>query len=569
MRCVDSRRLTGPNLLADRPLAIIDIELEGADPTRVETRWHEVVARLCAALGWPPPDTYRYGYPHDVPTAISLAFGAPVDQLYAATEINDWAWFALTDTLVPDCEHGPESEAEALTRIAAAAAAERNPALRSLMDAASARACTLLWDDDEVSLGMGAHAGVWPARDLPVPDQLDWDGYRDLPLGLVTGTNGKSTTARYAAAIMTAAGRCVGLSSTDWIRAGDELLDRGDYSGPGGARSVLRHPRVDVAVLETARGGIKRRGLAVERADVALICNIAEDHLGDFGVPDVDALLELKWVVSRAVRADGVLILNADDPLLVRRAEGYPGRIAWFGTAVDSEPLASARAQGLAATLEGSELWLHERGTTRPLLPAAEVAMSLEGRARHNLYNALAAALFAHALGADTEAIGSGLRSADDADNPGRMGCFRIDGATVLLDFAHNPHGLQALFDTARALPARRRLLLIGQAGDRRDQDIRALAVEAWGLGLDRVIIKEMGGYARGRPHGEVAGILRQAFLDLGAEPDMLAYRELETDAVSDAVRWAQPGDLVVLLVHEQIEAVVAQLRAAADVGCG
>ena len=320
---VDSRRLTGPNPLTDGPAATIDVRLAGADPDAFVAGWREAVLQLTAALGWPDPSFHR----QDLPDAVCLALtGIPEDQLYAATEVNDWAWSQITGEPAPESEHGLETLAQACARITTAAAEERNDPQRALMAAAAARGVTLLWDDDEVSLGLGASAQVWPARELPEPDELDWTRYADLPIGMITGTNGKSTTARYAAAIMAAAGRTVGLSSTDWIRAGGEILDRGDYSGPGGARAVLRHPSVDAVILETARGGLRRRGLGIDRADAAVITNVAEDHLGDFGIPDVPALLEIKWSLSKAVRDDGTLLLNADDPLLVRRAQGVRGR---------------------------------------------------------------------------------------------------------------------------------------------------------------------------------------------------------------------------------------------------
>lgn len=557
MELIDSRRLTGPNPLTDGPAATIDVLLAGADPDAFEVDWRTAVFRLTDALGWPRPATHRY----DLPDALSLALtGIPEDQLYAATEINDWAWSQLSGQPAPESEHGLETFDEALARIRVAADEERNDGQQALIAAAAEHGVTLLWDDDEVSLGLGASAQVWPARELPDPDALDWSRYADLPIGMITGTNGKSTTARYAAAIMAAAGRTVGLSSTDWIRAGEEILDRGDYSGPGGARAVLRHASVDAVILETARGGLRRRGLGIARADAAVITNVAEDHLGDFGVPDVPALLEIKWAVSKAVRSDGVLILNADDPLLVERSREHPGRLAWFSL----EPARVADA-ALAATVEDGELLLREGDDRCPLLPAADVAMTVGGRARHNLANALAAALLCQQLGCDADAIAMGLRAARDDDNPGRLTQLEVGGATVLCDFAHNPHGLEALFQVAREVPARRRLLLIGQAGDRRDEDIRALADEAWELGLDRVIIKEMAVYRRGREPGEVPAILRQAFLAAGADEAVLSYCETELEAAAEAVAWLQDGDLAVLLVHEDIEAVVSYLRERAD----
>jgi UDP-N-acetylmuramyl tripeptide synthase len=168
-----------------------------------------------------------------------------------------------------------------------------------------------LWDDDFVSIGLGKGSETWKVREIP--DAPEWDRYHDVPVGVVTGTNGKTTTVRFATHILRGTNRSVGLSSTDWISVNDRVIDRGDWSGPGGARNVLRERDVDVAILETARGGLLRRGMGVARADAALITNISEDHLGDFGSRNLDELLAIKWVVSRVVRSQGHLILNAED----------------------------------------------------------------------------------------------------------------------------------------------------------------------------------------------------------------------------------------------------------------
>ncbi len=196
----------------------------------------------------------------------------------------------------------------------ASAEEEANLDLMALIADAKQHGKTLLWDDDEVSIGLGSGSETWAVRETP--DDLDWDKFHDVPIGLVTGTNGKTTSVRLATHIARAAGKNVGLSSTDWIAVNDRVIDRGDWSGPGGARAVLREQDVDIAILESARGGLLRRGLGVDRADAALITNIAEDHLGDFGSQNLAELLDIKWIVSRAVRKSGPLILNADDALL-------------------------------------------------------------------------------------------------------------------------------------------------------------------------------------------------------------------------------------------------------------
>lgn len=555
---VDSRRLTGANLLSDGPGAIMDLSFrDDEDPEAFVAAWRRQLTEMLDHLGW-----------HDAalharqvgPGQWSLAFDAPIDALYAATEINEWAFSAV------DSGQTLAASEDQVRHLNELIEEERNPALIALSEEAARRGVTLLWDDEFVSLGMGASCEIHPATELPAPDEVDWGRYRDLPSALVTGTNGKTTVARYLASILQAAGKVAGLSSTDWIRIGDELVEEGDYSGPGGARTVLRHPRTEAAVLETARGGLQRRGLGVARADTAVITNIAADHLGDFGVPDVHALLDIKWVVTRAMDAESLLVLNADDPLLVARAQRPPCPLAWFSLNPDDGTVhAHTERHGLAARLHDDQLELFRDGAWRRLMAAREVALTMEGLARHNLANALAAALAACGMGIGPGGIARGLASTAVEDNPGRCSMFRLRGAKVLVDFAHNPHGLEALFELARTLPARRRLLMIGQAGDRRDADIRALAEEAWALGLDHVVVKEMGKYRRGRAPREVPGILTDAFREAGAEDAQVTYRETEPEGLEFALEWLEPGDLAILLVHEEIEAVIGRLREVAD----
>ena len=186
--------------------------------------------------------------------------------------------------------------------------------------------------------------------------------------------------------------------------------------------------------------------------------------------------------------------------------------------------------------------------------------MTLGGAATHNVSNALGAAGLAAALGIPLDAIERGLRKARREDHPGRLNLFEFDGVKAIVDFAHNPHGVQALFDMGRNIDAKRRLLLIGQAGDRSDQAISELADAAWALEPDRIIIKEMGRYARGRDKGEVAGLLRHRFLELGARAEILGYQEQELEAVREAVEWSQNGDVLMLLIHEDVEAVTEYL---------
>jgi len=354
----------------------------------------------------------------------------------------------------------------------------------------------------------------------------------------------------------------VGTCSTDWIAVDDAIIDRGDYSGPGGARAVLRDPRVEVAILETARGGLLRRGVALERADAILITNIAEDHLGEFALPDLRALADLKWVVTKVSAATGCLVLNADDPLLIERARASAARITWFSANADNGILQEhVAAGGDAFTVIGGEMVHCSGGRRQSLIPVAEIPMTIGGAAPHNVINALGAAGLAAALGMPLDAIATGLRNSRREDHPGRLNVFEFDGVKAIVDFAHNPHGMRALFALGNNLDAKRRLVLIGQAGDRSDQAIGELADAAWALRPDRIIIKEMGRYARGRAKGEVPGLLRNRFLQLGAAADILGYQEQEMAGVREAVAWSRSGDVLMLLIHEDVEGVTEYLR--------
>ncbi len=331
MKFLDARRLTGPSLMFDGPGTILDVGCTPEEARALLPVWSNNVARMLEALDWPAARLAS----REMTGGVSLAFSAPIDALYAASEINEWAWAASAFELGV-CEEEPDFD-ETLETIRTSAAEEANIELMWLIDEATERGKTLLWDDDFVSVGLGRGSDTWPVREIP--DAFDWDRFHDVPIGVVTGTNGKTTTVRLAMHILRAAGRNVGLSSTDWIAVNETVLDRGDWSGPGGARTVLREKDVDVAILETARGGLLRRGLGVERADAALITNISEDHLGDFGSQDLDELLAIKWIVSRAVESEGRLILNADDALLRARASDYPGELIWFSLDAGNEAI--------------------------------------------------------------------------------------------------------------------------------------------------------------------------------------------------------------------------------------
>jgi UDP-N-acetylmuramyl tripeptide synthase len=559
MEFLDARRLTGPSLIFDGPACILDVACSPEDADRLVPVWADQVARMLEALDWPSAEFASV----KLQGGVSMAFSAPIDQLYAGSEINEWAWAASAFELGVASEE-PDFEA-ALAALRQSAEEETNVELMWLIDEAAAQGKSLLWDDDFVSLGLGRSSETWAVREIP--DAPDWERYNDVPVGVVTGTNGKTTTVRFATHILRQSDKNVGLSSTDWIAVNDRVIDRGDWSGPGGARNVLREQDVDVAILETARGGLLRRGMGVERADAALITNISEDHLGDFGSQNLDELLAIKWIVSRVVREEGRLILNADDQRLVDKANGYRGELVWFSLDPNNEVVRrQVEAGGLAFLLDGNELRKFEDGASELICRSTDIPIALGGAARHNIANALSAAALTWCLGASLEDIASGLTTMQQDENPGRCNIYDLDDVKILVDFAHNPAAMSALFDMARAIPAKRRVLCFGQAGDRTDSLIRELARDAWAIGLDRVEVSELADYHRGREHGDVFGIIRGELLEQGADESQIVHNEKELESLQDAIDWAQPGDLVIMLalggaapVHERLKELGAR----------
>ncbi len=290
--------------------------------------------------------------------------------------------------------------------------------------------------------------------------------------------------------------------------------------------------------------------------------NVAADHLGEFGILDLQALTEAKLLIARAVRPGGRLVLNADDPELVAAAGELNLPVTWFSLDAANPML---RTGGDACFLEEGALVLVRGGERQIVIRVAEIPITLGGAARHNVANALGAVGLAAAAGFPVAAIAEGLRRL--TNNLGRAVSMELGGVNVLLDYAHNPHGMAAIVEVARQLQGRRRLLVLGQAGDRDEQAIRELAQAAWPLRPDRIVVKELPEMLRGRNPGEVPAMLRVELLRLGAAPESITIASTELEGIREALTWAQPGDLLVLLAHTQRTEVLALLDRLRETG--
>lgn len=372
-----------------------------------------------------------------------------------------------------------------------------------------------------------------------------------IPVVAVTGTNGKTTTSRMIAHIGRSAGLHVGWSSTDGIYVDGELVEAGDYSGPSGAGRVLAQPGLQLAVTETARGGILRRGIGVAYNDVSVVTNISADHLGLGGIETVDQLAEVKAVVTRITKPRGWCVINGDDPRTFQMRLDSPGRAWVFSRDPDSPSIRAVLSEGgRASTVMDGWLTVLDKGADPlPLVKVTDVPMTLAGLSHYNVENVLAAASAALGLGLPQQAVVDGLTSFAPGPelNPGRMNVYSLRDFTVVIDLAHNEAGLQALLEIMAGIrPSGGRLLLaLGSPGDRADDMVEAMgAIGA--RGADRVVIGHKDKYLRGRDPAEVEAVFRAGTASVGVE-DVPAF-PTELDAVAALVSEAQRDDVVAVM---------------------
>ncbi len=403
----------------------------------------------------------------------------------------------------------------------------------------------------------------------PVIDMLFPPGTPSrIPIVAVTGTNGKTTTARMISHILKGMGRKVGMTSTDGILIDGRPIRRGDMSGPKSASMVLQNPLVDTAVFEVARGGILREGLGYQRNDVAVVLNVASDHLGLGGITSLRQLAGVKQVIVEAVPRSGTAVLNADDPLVTKMAAACSGSVIYFSMNDDNETLRRQASRGRrAVTIEsgrnGDLIVLRQGRKSLPLVWTHLIPATFEGRAKMNVANALAATAAAWAAGAHLHDIRQGLRTFATSyfQAPGRLNLFDLNGYRVLVDYAHNPHAMTALgafVDAMAAAPTNgrhplvtgRRIGVIATAGDRRDRDIRELGRVAASY-FDRIVIREDQN-PRGRERGATAALIQEgveAAMADGARCQKIEVVLDELDATKRALDQGRKGDLVVLCV--------------------
>ncbi len=556
---VGSRRLTGANLYCHRPGAVLEIALR-PEISGLPDRWLVLMREVLPRIGWEHETlTVRY---NSARTFVGLFLSAPLDGLLAATEVNEQVWIAA-EALAD----GRSTDLEDLTaRLRVFQQHDRRPALMALVQAARTNGLSVTSDDEALSIGTGSGSCTWSLAALPDVERVPWTSLHDIPVALVTGSNGKTTTTRLLAAMLQSSGRTTGWSCTDGLWVNGECIAHGDYAGPAGARTILHDRRVNASVLETARGGILRRGLAADRADVAVVTNISGDHLGEYGVDDLEDLGAAKLVVARAVPSTGHVILNADDAVLRRLAAQVEAPVLWFSVDLDR-----SNARTLLSSSQDI-VWLEDehvigrfKGDRYDFGQLAHMPLTLGGQLRYNAANVLAATGAALSLGIDVTSVRDVLATfgALPSHNPGRLVRLSLNDARVVVDFVHNADGWRAMREGFAGVNGRR-LVVLGQAGDRGNDALHELAVAVAAFGPDIVVLKEMPKYLRGRVLGEITDILTTELTALGFDGQRIIRAPDELAAVRQVAALALPDDLIVIGAHEDVDAVIRTLR---DVG--
>jgi cyanophycin synthetase len=377
-----------------------------------------------------------------------------------------------------------------------------------------------------------------------------------IPVIAVTGTNGKTTTVRLCAHLLRSHGLRVGMTNTDGVYVNGMQLDTGDCSGPRSARSVLMHPDVDAAVLETARGGMLREGLAFDRCHVAVVTNIgAGDHLGLNYISTVEDLAVLKRVIVQNVAPNGMAVLNAADPMVVAMAPNCPGQVTFFAIDPHNPTLATHRAQGKRVLYVEDGHIVAKEGPQQVRISLAEVPLTQNGAIGFQVENTMASIGAAWALNLSWANICQGLSNfvSDTQGVPGRFNMFNYKGATIIADYGHNPDAIKALVQAVSNLPAKARSVVISGAGDRRDEDIRE-QTRLIGSAFERVVLFE-DACQRGRADGEVLALLREGLKGASRTTDISEIHG-EFIAIDHALAQLEAGDLCLILIDQVQEAL-------------
>ncbi len=493
---------------------------------------------------------------------FKYAISAPADLLFCAIYVLRQTW----ESVYNEYKTGkPNPIKDILDYIEPEIKSELNLKYRVICDEARRRSLNVFSEKYDICIGSGKYAFRADIDDIVLGD-IPWDDIKEVPAVMVTGTNGKTTTVRLTAYIARHAGKKVGYCSTDWVMVGDEIVEKGDLSGPTGSLRVMTHPDVELAVLEVARGGLVRRGLIADYVQGAAVTNVSEDHLGQDGIENLVDMAESKSLVYAAVRPDGYCIINLDDDEMRKRVFTLPGKkILITQRALTNKDVKPCLKYAEHICYIKDEAFYWKTGDDESMIATfALTPITINGMAKHNVENAMNAICLSHVLGLSKKQISNGLKTYKNTaeNNRGRANTFKHNGGTVIVDFAHNPAAIGAILNMAHAYlkPSGKLSILLGNTGNRLQltDGICQMVVDAK---VDAVMIKEIPNYLRGAKLGEIPKMIEDSLLKKGMKKKQLMMIGDEETALEYTLDKLQPGDVCAFLCHSNTGKILEDLN--------
>lgn len=562
---VGRSRLMGSNLFFEETGACLDITLfkkDLKDMPKILKIWDSELERVMLALNW---GNYKTGL-RIYSKGFKFAISAPSDLLFVALYALRQVWestYSLYKT------GKPYDIADILDYVKPELDDELDLKYRAICDEARRRSLNVFREKYDICIGSGKTAYRADIDDISLRD-IPWEEIKEVPSVMVTGTNGKTTTVRLTAYIARHAGKKVGYCSTDWVMVGDDIVEKGDLSGPTGSLRVMMHPEVEMAVLEVARGGLVRRGLIADFVKGATVTNVSEDHLGQDGIENIIDMAESKSLVYQAVKPGGYCIINLDDIEMRKRVATLTGKKIMITqqslTNKDIKPCL-VHAEHICY-IKDNAFYFKTGKKEFKIATFAETPITINGMAKHNVENAMQAICLSHILGLSKKEITNGLKTYENtaANNQGRANVFTHNGGTIIVDFAHNPAAIGAILNMAKAYlkPGGKFTMLMGNTGNRLKLTDSMCQMVA-DANVDTVMVKEIPNYLRGAKLGEIPKMIEKSLISKGLKKKQIVMIGDEETAMEETLKSMKKGDACAFLCHSNTGSIIEELRKRTD----
>ncbi|MBY7734898.1 Mur ligase family protein [Francisella philomiragia] len=554
-----SRRLVGPNLFFKETGTVLDVPLIDHRDELTKLFYQEA-ERILPALGWEHIKlTHKF-----FNNGVRYAMIAPVDITMPACDVIDFIWLSVREGF----ENGSfKTLEEAKQKLMPLIDEDKNLTYRKLYDLAKSKGFNAFRDKNKAFVGSGTGCYEFDLDNDKIED-VDWSKVYDIPAVIVTGTNGKTTTVRLTDYICRMAGKLTGYTSTDWVKVNDELIDEGDYSGPTGHQFVLTNKKVEVALLESARGGLLKRGLIETYVNAAAVTNVSADHLGEDGIETVAELAEAKAIVFRTMGKDSHAVINLDNSYMKQQFD----KLSCAKIVVTQNPdqhdmdyyLSKA---DYACVVENDTFTWIDKTSKKQILPVVDAPLTVKGFAKHNIENAMIAIALSFKLGISLDDIKAALKTfkSDPKVNRGRANIFEFDNKVAVLDYAHNEAGMEALLNMIKAYDkGGKKYLMIGTTGDRKYliSGINDIIIKH---GIDFVVIKETEKYLRGAKPLELPTLIRDDLESKGFDISKTYISHGELIGVKYILDMLEDNDIGVFCCQAELEEVAKYLENLAD----